>query len=164
MTAIANRIRQIPNGNAEHMTERITQWPLADYPATTSEKLRYGDTDRQGHINNAVFATLFESGRVDFLCNPQVPLAPSDTQFVIAEITIKFLGELTWPGDVTIGTGVSRVGNASFSLVQAIFAADRCMATAQSAIVLIDEQTRRSTPLPQATRDALAALHMHPGA
>jgi acyl-CoA thioester hydrolase len=26
--------------------------------------LRYADTDRQGHVNNAVFATFLESGRV----------------------------------------------------------------------------------------------------
>lgn len=37
---------------------------LAAYPLHSRDKLRYGDTDRQGHINNAVFATFFETGRV----------------------------------------------------------------------------------------------------
>ncbi|MET3446565.1 hypothetical protein [Ralstonia sp. 1138] len=27
---------------------------LSDYPLHSTDKLRYGDTDRQGHINNAV--------------------------------------------------------------------------------------------------------------
>ena len=29
------------------------------YPFWTEEKLRNADTDRQGHVNNAVFATFF---------------------------------------------------------------------------------------------------------
>ena len=35
----------------------------------TNEKLRNGDTDQQGHINNAKIATFFESGRVEVLAD-----------------------------------------------------------------------------------------------
>jgi acyl-CoA thioesterase FadM len=34
------------------------------YKIWTYDKLRYNDTDRQGHVNNAIFATFFETGRV----------------------------------------------------------------------------------------------------
>jgi hypothetical protein len=44
---------------------------LSEFPQTTFDKLRYNDTDRQGHVNNAVFATLLESGRVEFLYAPE---------------------------------------------------------------------------------------------
>ena len=47
---------------------------LSDFPFHTREKLRYGDTDRQGHVNNAVFATFFETGRVDMLINGGIDL------------------------------------------------------------------------------------------
>ena len=33
---------------------------LADYTFITRDKLRYGDTDRQGHVNNAVYMTWFD--------------------------------------------------------------------------------------------------------
>ena len=33
---------------------------LDHYPFWTEEKLRNADTDRLGHVNNAVFATFFE--------------------------------------------------------------------------------------------------------
>ncbi|WP_343068673.1 hypothetical protein [Kaustia mangrovi] len=49
---------------------------LDDFPLRTSDKLRYADTDRQGHVNNAVFATFMETGRVAFLHDPQ-PRSPS---------------------------------------------------------------------------------------
>jgi acyl-CoA thioester hydrolase len=35
------------------------------YPSVTYDKVRYADTDRQGHVNNAVFATFLETGRVE---------------------------------------------------------------------------------------------------
>jgi len=131
---------------------------LAGFPARTTETLRYADTDRQGHVNNAVFATLFESGRVAILYDQGRRLAPAGTQFVIAELAIRFLGELNWPGTVTVGTGVMRLGRSSLALTQGIFVEARCMATAQSVLVLIDEASRKSTPLPEATRQALEAL------
>lgn len=34
-------------------TETMT---LADFPLQTFDKVRYADTDRQGHVNNAAFA------------------------------------------------------------------------------------------------------------
>lgn len=34
-------------------TETMT---LADFPLQTFDKVRYADTDRQGHVNNAGFA------------------------------------------------------------------------------------------------------------
>ena len=37
---------------------------LDDYPHRVNDIIRYGDLDPQGHVNNAVFATYFESGRV----------------------------------------------------------------------------------------------------
>ncbi len=36
---------------------------LEEFPLRTSDKVRYGDTDRQGHVNNAVFSTFLETGR-----------------------------------------------------------------------------------------------------
>ena len=54
-------------------------------------------------MNNAVFATFFESGRVAFLYDPKVPLAPAGCEFVIARLTIDFRAELRWPGVVDIG-------------------------------------------------------------
>lgn len=40
---------------------------IDDFPFRTYEKLRYVDTDRQGHVNNAVFASMLETGRVELL-------------------------------------------------------------------------------------------------
>lgn len=131
---------------------------LDDFAFRTYDKLRYADTDRQGHVNNAVFSTFLETGRVEFLYDPQAPLVTSGRFFVIADLSLRFIAEVNWPGTVDIGTAVARVGNASFGLVQGVFQDGRCVATANTVIVQMDEQTRRSSPLEDAAK---AFLHRH---
>ncbi len=126
------------------------------FPLWTTDVLRYCDTDRQGHVNNAVFATFCESGRVKALLNPEAPLAPPGCAFVIARLALDFLGEIRWPGEVEIGTTVLEIGRSSVTLGQGLFVGRRCVATAESVIVLTDETTRRSTPLPDPARARLA--------
>ncbi len=90
----------------------VTDHPtLDDFPAHSHDKLRYGDTDRQGHVNNAVFSTLLETGRIEILSEITAELAEAGREWVIARLTLDFLGEVLWPGQVDIGTRVQRVGH-----------------------------------------------------
>lgn len=127
------------------------------YRHWSRDTLRYCDTDKQGHINNIAFAVFCETGRVQFLLEPGEPLTPPGTFIVIARLALDFLGEIHWPGEVRIGTGVASVGRSSFALGQGIFVEDRCVGIADSVLVLADEATRRSTPLPESMRRRLEA-------
>lgn len=128
------------------------------FPLRAAEKIRYADMDRQGHVNNAVFATFLETGRVELLYDPQAPLAGSGTAFVAARLTVDFRAELVWPGEVLIGTRVAAIGRSSFRLEQALFQDGKCAATGETVLVLIDEATRRSTPLPADAVERLQKL------
>ncbi len=130
---------------------------IEDYAFRTFDTIRYGDTDRQGHVNNAAFATFCETGRVNFLFLAAHPLAPPGTSFVIARVAIDFRAELTWPGTVDIGTRVTQFKRSSITLVQGLFQHGRCAATAESVVVLVDDATRKSTPLPREIIEALEA-------
>ena len=68
-----------------------------------------------------MFSTFLESGRVIILYGEEYGLIVPGTSFVLARISIDFLGEMHWPGEVEIGTAVSRVGNSSIGLDQALF-------------------------------------------
>lgn len=136
--------------------------PLDAYPARAVERLRYGDTDRQGHVNNAVYAALFETGRVDMLFDPAAPVAPPGAQFVIVRLTIEFRRELLWPGTVEIGTGVSRVGNKSIGLEQTLWRDGEVAAAAESVLAIMDDRTRRAIAIPDATRAALEHWRLDP--
>ncbi|MDX2104124.1 MAG: acyl-CoA thioesterase [Alphaproteobacteria bacterium] len=132
---------------------------LEDFPHRTFDKLRYADTDRQGHINNRVFSTLFETGRVEMLYGGEAPLHGVDCSFVIARLAIDFASELHWPGTVQIGTRVASVGRSSIRLEQTLFQAGRAVASAESVIVHVAAADGRSSPLTDAAREALQAYH-----
>jgi acyl-CoA thioester hydrolase len=125
-----------------------TDLRIDDFPSRTSDKLRYADTDRQGHVNNAVFATFAETGRVEILYDPQRPLTAPGTEFVVAQLSLDYLSELRWPGEVLIGTRVVSIGRSSVQLEQGLFQNGRCAATTRTTVVLIDSQLRKSSPLP----------------
>ena len=131
---------------------------LHQYPLQTHEKLRYGDTDRQGHVNNAVFAVMLETGRVELLYDHEAPILEPGLSFVIARLEVDFIGEITWPGTVDIGTRVLKIGRSSVTLDQALFQHDRCVARAKSVVVLTNDETRRSHALSPAAVDHLSAL------
>ena len=130
---------------------------LSAYPLRTFEKLRYADTDRQGHINNAIFSTMLETGRVEILYAPDDPMYDDGCAFVIASLHLDFLGEINWPGKVDIGSRVTKIGKSSFTLEQALFQQDKCAATAQTVIVQMSESTRRAHPLSSKTIFRLGA-------
>ena len=134
--------------------------PLTDprtFPLWTRETLRFADTDRLGHVNNAVFATFCESGRVAFFYDPAALLVPPGCAVVIARLVLDFRAEMHWPGVVDVGTVALKIGRSSFVLGQGLFKDGACVATAETVLVLLDETTRRSTPLPDDLRAALAA-------
>ncbi len=128
------------------------------YPLQAFEKLRYADTDRQGHVNNAVFSTMFETGRVELLYSSQRSLCAPGCAFVIASLQLDFLGEINWPGNIGIGTRVSSVGRSSVTLEQALFQEGACRATARTVIVQMDETSRKSSPLTPQASEHLASL------
>ncbi|HIA53048.1 MAG TPA: acyl-CoA thioesterase, partial [Candidatus Melainabacteria bacterium] len=89
--------------------------------------MRYGDTDRQGHINNAAYCTFFESGRVAFLCHEHGTIADEGYAFVIAKLSLDFLKEMNFPGTVEVGTRVNQIGKSSFTCGQALLDCHPCI-------------------------------------
>lgn len=134
----------------------MIETPLpADFPHRSRDKLRYADTDKLGHVNNAAFSTFFETGRVELLHDPRAPLNAAGCGFVIARVAIDFVAEILWPGEVEIATRVAAIGRSSIRLEQALFQDGRHVASAESVVVHIDLGDRRSRPL---SPEAVAAL------
>ena len=71
---------------------------------------------------------------------------------------IDFRAEIRCPRRLISATRVEQIGRSSFTLQQALFENKRMVATAETVIVLMDEETRCSTPLPESTVAALKQL------
>ncbi|MFN3588422.1 MAG: acyl-CoA thioesterase [Spirosomataceae bacterium] len=120
----------------------MIQQSKQSFPLITYDKLRYADTDRQGHVNNSFFSTFFETGRVEMIFHPDLEAINTNVSFVLAALHIQFLREIKWPGIIKIGTAVTKVGNSSIQLHQQLFQDDECMAIAESTIVQVDATSR----------------------
>ena len=131
---------------------------LEDFPLRTFDKLRFGDTDRQGHVNNAVFTTLLESGRVEMLYGGQTTLSDPGCSFVIARLELDFIAEMMWPGRIDIGTRVKSIGRSSLRLEQALFQDGQLAAWSESVVVQVDEASHKPRPLSDAAIDRLKPL------
>jgi len=120
---------------------------LERYPHRATDIIRFGDLDAQGHVNNAVFATWFETGRVAMFRDGDLGIGVADATYVLVRQEIDFLRELRWPGNVVVGTALSEFGRSSFTVVQAVFAGDLCAAAGRATLVMLDTANRRPRPL-----------------
>jgi acyl-CoA thioester hydrolase len=123
---------------------------LADYPHQVRDIVRFSDMDAQQHVNNAVYSTYFETGRVVMFRDPDLSVGVADVTFVLAHAEIDFLRELRWPGDLMVGTALKHFGRRSFVVAQAIFQGDDCAATGDFTMVTVDKKSRQPIPLPDA--------------
>ena len=119
-----------------------------DFPVRVPDLIRYADLDRQGHVNNAIYSTYFETGRVAVIWHQEHGLQVSGATSVLARAEIDYLKELHWPGTVEVGTSVAEIGRSSYVFAQAVFRDGVCVATARNTMVLIDGATRKARPLP----------------
>lgn len=113
----------------------------------TRDILRFRDTDLNGHVNNAVFSTFCESGRVHHLRDViQAPML-SGVFYVIVRLAVDFKAELHYPGEVRCGTWVPSLGRSSLVYAQALFdGPGRLVAHAEATVVQLDSATRRPAP------------------
>jgi acyl-CoA thioester hydrolase len=127
----------------------------ASFSARVTVDLRFNDTDLNGHVNNSVFATMLESGRVALLYDTAGCVAGPQYGFSLARLTIDFLAEMRYPGTADIGTRIERLGRTSLTLGQGVFHNGVCAAIAETVVVMLDLATRRPAPLNDAVRARL---------
>ncbi len=125
-----------------------------NFPLRTFDKIRYVDT--QGHVNNSVFSSFLETGRVEILYNAEHPILAPESSFVIASLKLDFIKEIVWPGNVEIGTGVMKIGNSSIILFQKLFQNGLCVAKAETVIVQVHNEKKARSPLTEDAKNVLS--------
>lgn len=129
------------------------------YRAWTALTVRSVDLDPNGHVNNGAIGAYIEDGQVRL----RTTFAGGENGgllagFAIAKITIEFKAPLGSPGTVDVGSAIACIGRSSYTLAQAVFSAQLCIATAEVVTVRIDTATGRSIPIKDSVRRNLQAL------
>ena len=120
---------------------------LEDFPYRLSDNVRFADLDPNQHVNNAAYASYFETARVTLMKDSANGLSPEGFGWVMVRLDINFRAELHWPGKIELGLGVAKIGRTSVSFDQVVFSEGKCVASARAVNVLVDQVTRKPVPL-----------------
>jgi len=129
---------------------------LEDFPYRLSDNVRFADLDPNGHVNNATYASYFETGRVTLMKDRSYWQLPEGLGWVMVRLDMHFRAELHWPGTIELGLGTVKFGRTSVSFDQVVFSEGKCVCSARAITVLIDEATRKPTPLTDAIKAKFA--------
>ena len=118
----------------------------------TRLKVRWGDMDALGHVNNAVYFSYIEQARVDWLSKRE-HLNHGTEGFVLINTQCTFLKPVVYPANVIVRTYLKDVGNSSVTLEHTLTTeedSENNYAIAEAKMVWIDYKAGKSRPLPQA--------------
>jgi acyl-CoA thioester hydrolase len=130
----------------------------------TEDRLRAGDLDIVGHVNNNAIGVFLENGRVrmfmaagENLYSAAAEGGSPETTWVVRRLEIDFVREIRFPGTVWTGTRVTRFGNTSCRVEQGVFVDGSCRVTAVATAVCFDPRARTSVRIPDDLRTRLIA-------
>ena len=136
--------------------KKRTKFSRESFASWTEVSIRYSDLDPNGHVNNGAINQYFEDGRVKFREDLMGGLGREIlTGFAIAHFEVSYYSALNYPGSVEVGTVVTRIGETSFGLGQAIFVGSREIAGAHVVSVYFDPATGTKKHLPEELRSVL---------
>lgn len=123
-------------------------------------QVRFSDTDALGHVNNAVYATYAELGRVEFVRSLDMP--PGG--FILARLAIDYRSQVRLGQRVRVETWVERIGNSSVTMRQVVHADDTPAAEIEAVAVWFDYGADRPLPIPESARREFEAWLAAPAA
>jgi len=124
-------------------------------------EVRYGDLDPQGHVNNAKFLTYLEQARISYFTHLGLWRGDSflDIGVILAEVRLTFRAPILFRQQIRVGVRISRLGNKSFGMEQAIEDAmtGEELASCSAVLVSYDYHSKRTIPIPEDWREVLTA-------
>ncbi|OZC64696.1 4-hydroxybenzoyl-CoA thioesterase [Rhodococcus sp. 15-725-2-2b] len=135
---------------------------MAGKTFTCTLQVRWGDSDRLGHVNNTRFVEYLQEGRVQFL-NAVLGGSKQRGAAVVRKLVTDFLHPiLDDSGPLTIELWVTRIGTTSYGVRHVVTDRDGTVcADAESTMVAFDLATSSSRPLDEHERGLLTEyLHV----
>jgi acyl-CoA thioester hydrolase len=131
-----------------------------DFPVLRDIPLRWADVDVYGHVNNVVHYSIFDTAVNGWLVEASgVDIRRLDAIGLVVETSCRYHAELEFPGTVTAGIALERLGVSSVVYRLALFGGPESpAATGRFVHVYVDRTTRRPVPVADEVRAALTRL------
>ena len=123
--------------------------------------MRWADMDLQGHVNNVVYYSWFDTVVNGHLVEHGVlDVEQGVTIGLVVETQCNYFSALAFPQDVEAGLRVSQMGRSSVRYEIGLFAHGEPLTAARGHFVhvYVDRATRRPVPLPEPLKGVLLAL------
>ena len=130
----------------------------ADFIYFKKIESRWGDMDGLRHINNAKYLTFLESARLEYLSTLGIDINRwnSKESVILASMKIDYHKQSSYPNIYEIGCKISRIGNKSFDIFNAIFesSSNNLIVTGTFTIVCFDYHLQKTISVPDSIKNA----------
>ena len=130
----------------------------ADFIYFKKIESRWGDMDGLRHINNAKYLTFLESARLEYLSTLGIDINRWDSKesVILASMKINYHKQSSYPNIYEIGCKISRIGNKSFDIFNAIFesSTNNLIVTGTFTIVCFDYHLQKTISVPDSIKNA----------
>jgi acyl-CoA thioester hydrolase len=120
-------------------------------PFVFSDRVRFGDLDARGHLNNVAFLAIVEAARNAFLrdVDPDYdPTAPGERDLILVRTAIDYQGQAGWEEELEVEVVPESVDEDRLVLGFALRAGDRMLATGSTVQLGYDYSRQRRVGLP----------------
>lgn len=126
---------------------------------TTEMRVRWGDMDAYGHVNNAMYMRYLEEARCQMLGDLDIPLEGNRIAPVVINVGCTFLKPVVYPDTLTIRCYGSEPGRSSFMSTYEVFSealGGEKVSEGYGKLVWMDHEKGCSVPLPDHVRQKLS--------
>lgn len=145
-------------------SDNLSNYKGKNYAFTCPVELRFVDMDMMGHINNAVYFTMFENARLIQMKqlgatvaspSPENPIQP-----ILASTSCRFKAPITYHDPVQVGVHIEPVDDNSYEQRFAVFneKTQRVVAEGHALIVFINYTTGKRVKVPEKFLNAALEL------
>ena len=131
---------------------------MTSWAYTHSDRVRFGDLDAMGHLNNVAFLQFFESARIAYLGDllpEHDPTNPSDFGLIFAECKINYRSPGHYAELIATRLRIAGAARSSFRVQFEMRTGERVLAEGYGVLVGYDYRAGAAMPLPPALREAL---------
>lgn len=126
-------------------------------------EVRFRDLDPMGHAHHSLPLIYWEEARARYWREVAGRPDVADIDYVMGEVTVRYVRRILFPGTLSAGVRVTRLGGRSFGMEYALWdSEDRLLSTGSSAQVMFDYAAGRAVPLDDATRARIEAFEGRP--
>ncbi|MFI4923261.1 MAG: acyl-CoA thioesterase [Burkholderiales bacterium] len=115
-------------------------------------KVRWGDMDAVGHVNNAVYFKYMEQARISWLESLKMQVGGHRQGPVIVTASCAFIKPIVYPATVEVSVYGGKPGRSSFPMYHEIYLENHPevkFAEGDATVVWIDHKLGKSIPLPE---------------